>query len=118
MAVSNVPVLTGVALFVDTVNAATAVSVKASSSVIYGIECDNTANAAPTYTRLYNAAACIPGTTVPDWIIMTPANVSRSIVIPSGVTFATGLWCTSGTSATLATITAPSSAFILRLAYV
>ena len=118
MAVSNIPNLSGAILFADTSNAGTSIGVKASSTVLYEMELDNTANGAATYMRLYNTASVTPGTTVPDCIIMVPASVTRTIVIPSGLTFGTALSVTSGTSATLATVTAPSSAFSIKFVYV
>lgn len=122
MAFSNIPILASAILFTDTANdsgtALAGTTIKSSSTVIYELELDNTANAAATYIRLYNATSQTVGTTVPDSIIMVPASVSRSIVIPSGLTFATGLGISSGTSAILATTTAPSSAFAVKIVYV
>ena len=122
MAFSNIPILASAILFIDTANgsgtALAGTTIKSGSTVIYEIEMDNTANAATTYLRLYNATSQTVGTTVPDMILLCPASVARTVVIPSGLTFATGLGISSGTSATLATTTAPSSAFIVRAVYV
>jgi len=118
MATSNIPVLTGASLFSDTDNAATAVAVKATSTVVYEMELDNTANAAATYMRMYNTGSVTVGTTVPDWIVMVPASTKITMVLPAGVTFGTALWLSSGTSATLATITAPTSDFAVKIVYV
>lgn len=118
MTTSNLAILSGASLFTDTSNGATAVNVKASSTVVYGLELDNTANAAATYLRIYNTTSPTVGTTVPDWIIMVPASVSRTITIVAGLTFGTGLSISSGTSAALATTTAPSSAFAVKITYV
>lgn len=118
MAASNLPLLTGASLFNDTANGSTAVVIKSSSGVIYELELDNTANAAATYTRLYNSTGPTVGTTVPDWIVMVPASTKITLVLPSGVTFGTGISCSSGTSAALATTTAPSSSFVLKVVYV
>lgn len=122
MAASNIPILTGAILFSDTANgsgtALAGTTVKASSTVIYEIELDNTANAAATYCRLYNATSQTVGTTVPDSVILAPASTKITLVFTGGVTFGTGLGCSSGTSATLATTTAPSSAFVLKIVYV
>lgn len=119
MAASNTPLLASASLFIDPANGATATVVKASSTAVYQIELDNTANGAATYMRMYNTTSTVTvGTTVPDSIIMVPASVSRSWTVPSGWTFGTGLVISSGTSATLATTTAPSSSFIVRIVYV
>lgn len=122
MAASNIPLLTGITLFNDTANGSgtslAGTTVKSSSAVIYEMELDNTANAAATFTRFYNATSQTVGTTVPDMILMTPASTKITLLFPNGVTFGTGLGCSSGTSATLATTTAPSSNFVLKIAYV
>ena len=122
MPASNLPLLTGASLFIDTANGSgtslAGTTIKSSSTVVYEIELDNTANAAATYTRLHNATSQTVGTTVPDALHMTPASTKVTLVYPVGVTFGTGLGCSSGTSATLATTTAPSSSFILRVVYV
>ena len=118
MANSNIPLLTGATLFTSTTVGATAIAVSAASNVIYEMELDNTANAATTYLRMYNTGSVTVGTTVPDWIVMIPASTKITLVLPSGVTFGTALTLSAGTSATLATTTAPSSAFALKIVYV
>jgi len=120
MAISNIPLLTGATLFSDTVNAATAVGVTSASTLIYEMELDNTANGAATYMRMYNigSGSVTVGTTVPDSIIMVPASTKITMVLPDGVTFGTALTLSSGTSATLATTTAPSSSFAVKIVYV
>ena len=117
MAVSNIPVLTGATLLTDTAAAAVVV-VKASSAVLYELELDNTANSAATYLRLYNATTATIGTTQYDSLILVPASVKITIVLPGGVTFGTGLCYAAGTSATIATATAPSSSFAIKIVYV
>ena len=59
MAVTNtaLDVISGVTRFNDTQNQNTAVSVKASAATIYAIIIDNTANAAKSYTKLWNTAS-------------------------------------------------------------
>ena len=119
MEASNTAILANAALFIDPANGATATVVKASSAAIYQISLDNTANGAATFLRLYNTAATVTvGTTVPDSMIMVPASGTVSFTMPTGWTFDTGLVLSSGTSATLATTTAPSSSFIVRIVYV
>ena len=117
MSASNIPLLTGATLLVDS-SAAVVVVVKASSAVLYELELDNTANAAVTYLRLYNATSATLGSTQYDSLILVPASVKITIVLPSGVTFGTGLCYAAGTSAVVATTTAPSSAFAIKLIYV
>ena len=118
MAVSNIPVLTSAILHIDTDIAEAAVVIKASSAVLYELEIDNTNNATAGYLKLYNAASPTVGTTAPDWIVMIPASVSRVIVIPSGLTFATALVAACVTAGGTAGVTGPTSNVTMRAVYV
>jgi len=112
--------LAGSFLFTDTDNAATIVSVNSASTVIYSIDVDNTANAAATYTKLWNTASgsVTVGTTAPDMILLTPASVRVCHQIPQGVTFGTAVSCASVTTAGTAGTTGPTSDAIVRIVYV
>ena len=120
MATSNIPVLTSAALFVDTDIAGTAVAVKASSAVVYEIEVDNTANGAASYLKLWNTAqgSVTVGTTVPDWVLMIPASVSRTLVMPAGITFGTALTVACTTAGGTTGSTGPTSDVTVRIVYV
>jgi len=117
MSASNIPVLTGATLLTDS-SVAAVVVVKASSGVIYELELDNTANAAATYLRLYNATSATLGSTQYDGLVYVPASTKITVVITSGVTYGTGICYAATTSATLATTTAPTSAFAIKMVYV
>ncbi len=120
MAVSNIPLLTGATLLADTSAGATAVAAKASSATLYEMELDNTANAAATYFKLYNAAAAgvTVGTTVPDSVHMVPASTKLTHVIPAGNVWGTALTYAAVTTGGTAGTTAPTSAFAVKLVYV
>ena len=120
MAVSNVAVLSNLALFIDTDNQSTAVAVKTSSAVIYAIEIDNTANAAASFTKLWNVAqgSVTVGTTAPDAIIMVPASTSRTAILGAGITFDTATTVATVTTAGTAGTTNPTSSVIVRITYV
>lgn len=120
MAVSNIPLLSSAILLIDTSVTGTAVAAKASSAVLYELELDNSANGAASYFKIYNVAqgSVTVGTTVPDWVVMVPASVSRTLVVPSGLTFGTALTYCATTAGGTAGSTAPSSAFALKLVYV
>lgn len=122
MAVSNTSVaaLSSAVLFVDTVSANTATSVKGSSTVIYSIEIDNTANAAASFTKLWNTASgsVTVGTTAPDAVFIVPASTKITIVFPGGVTFGTAVTEATVTAAGTAGSTSPSSSVIVRIVYV
>jgi len=118
MATSNIPVLTSAALFTDTDIAGTAVAVKASSTVVYEIEVDNTANGAASYLKLWNTGTVTVGTTVPDWVIMIPASVKRTLVMPDGITFATALSVACTTAGGTTGSTGPTSDVAVKIVYV
>ena len=118
MAVTNNVLLTGVGLLVDSAAGSTAVVAKASSGVLYELELDNSANSAASYLKLYNTGTVTVGTTVPDMVIMVPANVSRSLVIPSGITFGTALSYAATTAGGTSGSTAPTSSFAIKMVYV
>lgn len=107
-------------LFTDTDNAGTVVAVTAASTVIYSIDVDNTANAAATYTKLWNTASgsVTIGTTAPDMILMTPASTRVNWQCPQGVTFGTAVTVASVTTAGTAGTTGPTSDVIVRIVYV
>lgn len=118
MAVTNNVLLTGVALLVDTAAGGTPVVAKASSGVLYELELDNTANVAASFFKIYNVGAATVGTTVPDWVIMVPASVSRSLVVPTGLTFGTAISYAATTAGGTAGSTSPSSSFAIKMVYV
>lgn len=107
-------------LFNDTANAATAIAVKASSSTIYYIEADNTANAAVTYLKLWNTAAgsVVVGTTAPDMVLPLLASTKHVFVFPGGTAFfSSALSCASVTTAGTAGTTPPTTPITVRIAY-
>jgi hypothetical protein len=106
-------------MFTDTVNAATAIAVKATAATVYNVEIDNTANAAITYVKLYNAAAAgvVVGTTVPDAVIMAPLSTKISFPIPLGWSFPTAVSVASVTAGGTAGTTPPSSAVVVKIAF-
>lgn len=86
-------------------------AVKASSGAIYAIIVDNSANAAASYLKLWDAASgdVTVGTTAPDWVFKIPASVKRTIPIPEGLAFGTALTAACVTTAGTAGTTNPSS---------
>src|SRR3990167_6259488 len=118
MAVSNITLLSGAVLLTDTDVVGTAVVAKATSAVLYELELDNTANGAATYFKIWNTGSVTVGTTVPDWVVMVPASVSRTIVIPSGLTFGTALSYAATTAGGTTGSTGPTSDFAVKLVYV
>lgn len=121
MATTNVTLgfVSGAKLFTETDLESTAIAVQASSTTIYEIEIDNTANAAQdNYMKFYNTAGAVTvGTTVPDMVIEVRQGVSRSIVIPSGLVYETGLSVCCVTAGGTAGTTNPGSAVIARIVY-
>jgi len=118
MAASNIPLLTGAILYTNTDVDETEDDISAAAVTIYEIELDNTANAAATYYKFYNTNTVTVGTTAPDMIFMVAASVSRTIVIPSGLAFATALTVAAVTAGGTAGVTGPTSAATVKLVYV
>lgn len=106
-------------LFTDTANTNGAIAVKASSSVVYYIYADNSANGAATFLKLWNTAAAsvVVGTTAPDFIVLLPASATVNLPVPGGITFGTALSCASVTTAGTAGTTAPSTTITVRIAF-
>ena len=121
MAVTNVTLgyVSGLRLFIDTVNANAAIAVQAAASVIYEIEIDNTANAAQdNYVKFWNTAgAVVVGTTVPDMVIEVRQGVSRTLVIPSGLAYELGIAVATVTAGGTGGTTSPGASVIVRIAY-
>jgi len=103
----------------DTSSANSGVAVQASSTTIYEIEIDNTANAAEdNYVKFYNTAGAVTvGTTVPDMVIEVRQGVSRTVVIPSGLVYETGVAVATVTTGGTGGTTSPGSAVIVRIVY-
>lgn len=82
---------------------------------IFLVDVDNTANAAASFVKLYDAAAPTVGTTAPDWIFKIPASVRRVFACTEGVAFATALSMACVTAGGTAGATGPTSSVIVRL---
>jgi hypothetical protein len=123
MAVSQVSLgfPAGAKLFVDTASSsAAAVAMAVASAVIYSIQIDNTVNAAAaSYVKFWNTAgAVVIGTTIPDLVVMAPANTKFNMVIPEGLTFGTGVAIATTTAGGTAGAVAPGVAVPVRVVYV
>jgi len=122
MAVTSITIaqIASALLFTDTDQANSAVSVKGSSATIYEIEIDNTLNAAQdNYVKFYNTAGAVTvGTTVPDMIIEVRQGVKRTIVIPDGFVFETGLAVATVTAGGTGGTTSPTSDVTVKIVYV
>jgi len=82
----------------------TAVAIATSSSVIYAIEVDNTANSADSFVKLYNlaAASVTVGSDDPNIILKGPATKKVTYHFDQGITL--------GTAVSLACVTLPGTA--------
>lgn len=98
------------------VDATLEANVNDGAATLYGLDIDNSANAAASYVKVYNATTATVGTTDPDLIIMVPASVRRSITIPAGLKLATGLSFAAVTAGGTAGTTAPTSNVVMNLA--
>lgn len=121
MATTNITLgfTSGAKLFTETDLENTAIAVQASSLTIYEIEIDNTANAAQdNYVKFWNTAGAVTvGTTVPDMVIEVRQGVKRSIVIPDGLAYETGLSVACVTTGGTAGTTSPGSSVVVKIVY-
>lgn len=82
---------------------------------IYVVDVDNTANAAASFVKIYDAASPTVGTTAPDWVFKVPASVRRIFACTDGVAFATALSIACVTTGGTAGTTGPTSAVTVRI---
>jgi|SRR5581483_3014656 len=106
-------------LFQDTANGAAVVGVKTSSATIYFLELDNSANAAATFVKFWNATtgSVTLGTTDPDGVIRVPASTKLSIPIPAGWVFNTALSVASVTAGGTGGTGAPVTPITVKISY-
>ena len=111
-------------IYTNTVCNATKDAVKASSAVVYLVMIDNSANGAASYLKLYNTASggVTVGSTVPDEVIMAPANavVTRTLFTSAtpGVTFNTAVTVACTTAGGTSGAVSPTSPVIVSIVYV
>jgi len=126
MAVTQITVASpaGQVQFTDTAMGATVDAVKASSTLVYSVVIDNSANGgAASYVKLYNLASgsVTVGTTVPDEVIFVPGGAV--ITVPyftsatPGKTFATALTAACVTTGGTAGTTPPVSSVKVTINY-
>jgi hypothetical protein len=125
MSQTQIPVATpaGITLFTDSaMNLVDAV--KASSTLLYYVFIDNSANSGPCYVKLWNLAAgsVTLGTTVPDEVIFVPGLAEITMPIFAGAkpgkTFDTALSAACVITGGTAGVTAPTNPVTVTLAYV
>jgi hypothetical protein len=125
MAITNIPAATpfGYSEYTDTNIGNSVDGVKASSTVLYSVVVDNTANSQTTYVRVWNTASgsVVNGTTPPDMILPVFGNKLESFVLASsagpGIVFGTSLSAAAATTPATGT-TAPTSAVTATFNYV
>ena len=119
MAVTTTPLSNpvGANIVTDTASNATAENdVRSGAATVYLVDVDNTANAAVSYTKLYDSASPTVGTTAPDFIFKVTASTRKVFVLDmSGVAFTTGLSFATVTAAGTAGTSSPSSSVIVRI---
>src|SRR2546427_11277249 len=100
--------------WIETALGATVEQIKASGGTLYLFECDNTANAARTYLKMWYAASgsVTVGTTVPDMVYPIEAGAKLDIIPVAGGAFTTALTVAALTAGGTGGTTAPTSAFI------
>ena len=100
-------------------------AVKASSTLVYSVLIDNSANTgAASYVKLYNLASgsVVVGTTVPDEVIYVPASAVLTQFFftgsLAGKTFGTALSAACVTAGGTAGVTSPLSSVKVSINYV
>lgn len=84
--------------------------VNAGAGTLYGIKINNSLNSAASFVKLYNNAAPTVGTTAPDMVIKVKAGKTRSLLIPQGISFPTGISYACVTAGGTGGVTGPTSA--------
>ena len=119
MAVTSTPLQTNLSASIISdadSNATSEDNVRNGATTVYMVDIDNSANAAVTYTKLYNSTGPTVGTTAPDMIFMVPASVRKVFVLdPAGIAFSTGLSFASLTAGGTAGSTGPTSDVIVKI---
>jgi hypothetical protein len=111
-------------LFTDTAIGNAVDSIKASSARVFWITVDNSANAAASYLKLWNATSgsITVGTTAPDFIAYVPGlsivTLNFGTSAAPGLVFGTALSATCLTAAGTAGTVSPSSAVTCTISYV
>lgn len=85
------------------------------AATIYAVTIDNTANAAKSFIKFYNAFIPVVGTTDPDMILFAPLSTARTFVFKTGNNFATALSYAGVTAAGTAGTTSPVSSVIVNI---
>lgn len=106
-------------VYKDTAASNSAVNAVSGSSTVYHIEFDNTANAAVTYLKIYEATSVTLGTTEPSMILKAAASTKEYMSFPLGHALATGLSYVATTTASnsAGSPAAPGTACGLTIVY-
>ena len=109
----------GTKIFQETDLEGTAIAVASGAATVYQVEVDNALNTVASFVKLWNAASgsVTVGTTAPDWCLMVPASVKRSLSMVDGVAFGTALTAACVTTAGTAGTTNPTSSVIVKIVY-
>ena len=113
MALSLAPVLAdvGTSYAIQTTATAAVDILDVNSGVLYKVEIDNTAGAAPVYVKGYDVAGggtVTVGTTDPQWVFKCPGGVKRVYSSGEGSAFANGLKVACTTTKGTAGTTSPT----------
>jgi|TARA_R100000093_G_C1916357_1_gene64401 hypothetical protein len=97
----------------------TAVAIATSSSVIYVVELDNTANSADSFAKFYNLAAgsTTVGSDAPDMVLKAPATKKVTYHFSQGVTLDTAVSLACVTLAGTAGNSSPTSNVTIKIIY-
>lgn len=109
----------GANLFRETALGASAITVKSSAGTIHAIKFDNSANSTQAvFLKLFHTNGAVTiGTTVPEQVIHGSTGEDRTLIIPTGKSFASGLQLACLTGAGATSTGAPGSAVDVQVVY-
>jgi hypothetical protein len=89
---TQTPATSGGLSFKSAQTGATATAIKASAGQLYGYDLYNN-NSTQAYVQIFNVASgsVTLGTTVPDMVIVIPANGGRNVEYNNGIAFSTAI---------------------------
>lgn len=83
------------------------------TATIYAMFVDNSAVAAVTYVKGYNAFAPTIGTTDPDLVLMIPTSARKTIIFATGNNFSTALSAAAVTTGGTGGVANPSASVVV-----
>lgn len=106
-------------IFTDSAAGNSADGIKNSSTKVFWVSADNTANGSAVYVKLFGQASgnITVGTSAPDFIMYVGGSSEETYNFPNGLTFPAGLSAAVVTSPGTGGTSSPASSVVLSIAY-